>query len=219
MHKKNDNFLNEFELNLNNLVALEAFPISIFQHESDFFQIVVAKDKIQQIYKELIKKSHLINNTYERLKQNDYIRLNSPIISKQYILAGMAATAIEFTKWITQFLNAICKSFNFNSNDLSVMISIDHLLFCMIHTSHFVRNNQSYFVLGNNIICSNNVLEQIYGNCLADFMIELNTKFNELCLTKNEVALLYPFILTSCSGIQFQISDQEACIAARNLGN
>jgi len=176
-------------------------PDSIFNCDRDFIQIILIKDKIQQIYKSQIKESLVINNVNDRLNKKDFIEPSSLSETESLETQGMADSMIEFNQWMTRFSHTLNKLFQINLNDLSKMIYIGSIIFFGIHINRFFHSNTNEL----RFICSKNVLFKItffiklYGHNFAHLVLEFHSRLKRLNLTENELALLNVFMLFSCN--------------------
>ena len=199
--KVNENNL-ELLLNQHRLFdSLRILPSTLFKNDSDFSKIVLAKNKICQIYKEHIKKSSNINNTYERLKNRDYIDSTSKHVTKSQLMCGMRDTIQEFSKWTTNFINDLNEiGINkLNSFDMSTIIAQANYILNGTHFCLFVKNNESFAMLANGLQLSKSRLCQLFGEKLTDILFEFQNHYNHLQLSDNETALFNAFVLTSCN--------------------
>lgn len=173
---------------------------SIFDRDGELFQILILKDKIQQIYKNQIKLSTLINKTCERLKNNDIIDSGSPILTKEFMLANLFSSIVDFTDWISKFTKSINSIFKFVLNDLQSMVTACHFLLFNIHVNRFVKNRVTRFVVGDGVVINDDISLKFYGHRLTTLLLEFQSKLECLDLTENETALIYAFFMVSCNG-------------------
>jgi len=194
--------IDELTLNeQNSLFDLDTLSDSVFKHDRDFIQIILIKDKVQQIYKSQIKQSTVINNVNERLKNKDYIDPSSLVDCENLEMEGNADTVIGFIQWMTKFAHSLNKPFGINLNDLTKMINMANYLSFLIHTNcfYFSDSNEWRFVFPNRIIFSNNNYLKLFGHYFNNLVLEFHSKLQSFHLTENESALLNAFVLFSCN--------------------
>jgi hypothetical protein len=180
---------------------LSIMPRTVFQNDPDFPKIVLVKNKICQIYKEHIKNSIILNSTYERLKNKDYIDSSVKEVSKEKLVFGLIDTFLESAKWMSDYvkdLNSIGTK-KLCSQDLSTIITQSIYFFCALNSIRFTFNNESYSILKNGIQLTRKRFIQIYGYDFNNLHLEFHSKFIALELTDNEMALFNAFALTSCN--------------------
>jgi hypothetical protein len=138
------------------------------------------------------------NEYDERLKNNNYIHEN---IEKQDVWEGLLEAISKFTKCLTNFAKK-CPGFNkFDEEDFSNMVHSASLSLYGFKNRHFVRNNDSFKILSNNILYSRKLMDRLFEKKLVDLIFLFYRRLNELNLTDCETALMYPFILVSCDSI------------------
>jgi len=172
----------------------------MFKRDRDFIQIILTKDKIQQIYKNQIKQSSVINNVNEWLRSKDFIDPSCLTECENLSMEGNAYTVIEFNQWMTKFSYSLNKLFQINLNDLTKMIDMANFLAFSIHTAifYFSNNNDWSFIWANKVVFRKNIFLKLFGHHLINLLFVVQSKLKSLDLTENELALLNAFVLFSC---------------------
>jgi hypothetical protein len=170
----------------------------LFNNDNEFYFITLIKDKTFQIYQKNIKLSNVLNNSIERLKNNDFIKETDESVTKDLIWQGLGPTLGEFSKWLAQMTKDLVGFNMLNHEDLTTIISAAVMTCYMIHISCFFQNNECYMIISNNIQNTKKRLLQIFYPHLVDLIFKFYHFFKELNLTETELTLWYPFVLLSC---------------------
>lgn len=178
--------------------AKNILPKTMFQSESELFCITLIKDKIYQLYKTHIQHSNLVNNTNERLRNKDFID-PSANVNQDQIITGLVYTIGDFAKWLTRFAKEMPGLNKIIVSDFSTIISSSVLFLYAVHNHLFFYDDDIHTIISNNIQINRKRLEQIFGNYLANLLYTFHAKFDKLCLSENEIAIFYPFVLISCN--------------------
>jgi hypothetical protein len=81
-------------------------------------------------------------------------------------------------------------------SDLMCIINNRLIDFYLLKVSPFHINGDSYMELPNNIRYSRRWMIKVIGKEMTDAIYSFSQDFNELRMTKREIALLYPYLLT-----------------------
>ena len=175
-------------------------PITIFRSESDLFLISVLKDKVFQLYKKHIQLSQLLVNSRECHKNKNYIDSSVENVPVDDLLRGLIGSISEHSKWLTRFAREL-PGFSFiNVDDFMQMVSSGAMLLFGMQTNQFYYNNENHTVISNNYQMSRSRMNKLMGTFKTGLLFEFHFVFKKLCMSENEIALLYPFILTSSNG-------------------
>jgi hypothetical protein len=170
----------------------------LFNNDKEFYFITLIKDKTFQIYQKNIKISNILNNSIERLKNNDFIKETDESVTKELIWQGLGPTLGEFSKWLAQMTKDLVGFNMLNHEDLTTIISAAVMTCYMIHIDCFFHNNESLMIISNNIQNTKKRLLQIFFPHLVDLIFKFYNFFKKLNLTETELSLWYPFVLLSC---------------------
>ena len=81
--------------------------------------------------------------------------------------------------------------------DLSKMIYETLSYVYSIHSNEFLVKGESFLIGFDGIQSTRYQIRMIFGPLIADLFFEFHEKFQSLRLNENELALFYPFTLTS----------------------
>ncbi len=169
---------------------------------NDLFLMSVLKDKVYQIYRQHIKESILLNETRERLKNNDYINSTADEnVSQNDLLEGMIGNVVDHAKWLTNYCLNLPGFNKLNDVDFIQIINNATLFTMGIQLNEFYSNNEFYNVTKNGYQLSRNRLNLVFGSFIAYLYCLSHAKLKQLCLSDYEKALLYPVFVFSCDGI------------------
>ena len=166
-------------------------------NENMLYFLTLIRDKVNNLYIDFLKP---VQDKIELA--NEIIRNNINVstapkeeawaIFKNY-LSKLAPTFVEFAKELPG-LDRFCQ------HDFCKIVDINFPVFYGFLNTKLYINNELYLVLENTRI-DRNAFEQFFGTLLCFSIFEFHECLNNLNLTNQETALLFPFILTSTGEI------------------
>lgn len=172
-------------------------PLTIFQSENDLFLISILKDKVFQLYKKHIQLAPLIVKTRECHRNKDYTDSSVENVPVEVLLKGLIDSISEHSKWLTRFARDLPGFGRINVDDFIQMVSGSAMLLFGLIANPFYNNNENHTVISNNYQFSRSRMNKVLGTFKTGLLFEFHYVFKKLLLSENELALLYPFILTS----------------------
>lgn len=178
------------------------FPKTSFQNDENLVSFIsFLKNSTYQIYKEHIKNSLLINNTYERLASRNFISpLEETNIGLIEISSDLMQSYAEHARWATKFIRSLPGYNRFSNQDLAIIIGNSILNLFVIQISVFITPNNSYLILKNGIQYSRSRMTLLLGNLITSFLFKFHESFNKLKLGEYELAMFYAFVISSANG-------------------
>ena len=177
------------------------------ENQNYFIFISLLKDKIYQLYNEYYEKLWLNQiNTKESIEN---ILKNETDTDPEYTVAEMAdslvKTSVDFGQWAVSFLKLLPGLNKLTTDDLTDLVYDRIFLLMNIQFSSLYFNDELYFLLHDYKRFSKKWVNLLAGNGCFEARYKFCSKFQRFNLSKKELALLYPLII-STSGKKFKES-------------
>ena len=170
-------------------------------NENFIIYISLLKNKAYQIYKLNIENCELVSNIRNRTSTGDFIRPDQHVDEKTLLNLFVTAQSQVLT-WLNVYAKQLPGFNKFDNEDFSNIIESSICLLLAVKVSEFVKEDENYTIFQNVQICKSR-MSVLFGHSFADLILQFHKDFNQLELIENEMALLYPFVLTSCNRKHF----------------
>lgn len=111
-------------------------------------------------------------------------------------------TNYHHNKWLINLVKDFPFFKELNDHDLSTMIYHGQIATYSFKLTQFIKNDESYAVLENNVWFSRSVIECLVGKAAAEALFRNHNVIRSLNLTNKEKALIFPYLLSQCDGIK-----------------
>lgn len=111
-------------------------------------------------------------------------------------------TNYHHNKWLINLVKDFPFFKELNDHDLSTMIYHGQIATYSFKLTQFIKNDESYAVLENNVWFSRSVIECLVGKATAEALFRNHNVIRSLNLTIKEKALIFPYLLSQCDGIK-----------------
>jgi hypothetical protein len=176
------------------------------EKESSFLKIL--NERTYESYIKHIQISAILNNAYICLFNNDFINEDEPNITKEFIWQGVVQTLGEFSKWLTKYTKELDGFNKLNSEDLLTIISSSCFCLYALHITRLFSDSECRMITSNKVQTTKKRSLQIFDSELLDLTFKFHYLFKDANLSKDEIAIFYPFILSSCNPAT--IKDKES---------
>ena len=169
------------------------------ENKNYFICICLLKDKIYQLYNEYNQKLNLnILNNKERIEKllNNEINADSEYTIPQ-MTDSLIKTCTIFGKCFISFCKLIPGLNKLTTDELADLVYERLPLLMSIQFSPLMFDNESYVVLHDNKILSKNWLIILTSTECFESRYKFCCQLNKLNLTKKELAMLYPLIIST----------------------
>ena len=159
--------------------------------------ISLLKNKAYQTYRIKLLENTLVNNCKERLKSGDYTKLTEPY-DRPLISRLMLDARLQSQSWLTDFARQLPGFDKFDLEDFNTIVEVSTPILLTVIFSEFFVDGQFKAVI-NNFEVTSRIAEIMVGRHLAELILDFSRDFNQLKFNEYEIALFFPFVLTSCN--------------------
>lgn len=169
----------------------------VLNQDQDLLKITLLRDKVFQVYKKHIKNSLIINNSYERLKNNDYVSSKEENLSMDTFLEGVAQIISVYSKWLTRFAKELPGFGDLDEDDFKKILLSAFMPTIALQMNEFYLESNTIFITPNGIQMDKTRMDNAFGVFNSNLSFIIHSILKELNLTEKERSLFYPFILTN----------------------
>jgi hypothetical protein len=164
--------------------------------ESILVLMPIIRNKCYQLYKQFVKPFEKDLDQAHFLVKNNFKVFEGHDVRKEVLFVQIIASLENFIKYYLKYtidlpgFNKICiEDLNFIYKEFTLTI----LTLC---TNKYYINGECYFMFGN-IRQSKKWIYELVGIRAGNYVFDFQKKFQNLNLTEYEIALIFPFVLTS----------------------
>lgn len=167
-------------------------------------QIIMSllSDRVYQIYLENTMDIHELYNKVKSLLAASGVRRPTPLIGREQatlaeVWDGLLEGIPRCVKRLVSMGRELPGINELNTKDFTTIVNTHLFNFYLLSYSMLYIDEENYNLLFNKIQYTRNWMLKVIGEEMVNALFEWTKKFNDLCLTYREIALLFPFLLTT----------------------